>query len=208
MSLKRTYAFGVSLCFGALGSSVTISLIEAARPAIPWISEGMMSLVARPFATHLQGLVCLKRQNGVVGTRLAHHRDTLCGCALDVADRLGLTFCLADLLFLLSFRSKDDRLLLGVGARGSCACFSPSATSDGALLLALGQQNGLAASHARPSSASPWRSGCRAGGSDVLQLHAVDLDAPRVGRLVEDGTHLGVDGVAGHERLCRGRARR
>ena len=51
---KTRYAVGVSLCFGALGSSVTISLIDAARPAIPWISEGMMSLVARPFATHFR----------------------------------------------------------------------------------------------------------------------------------------------------------
>ena len=42
-----------------------------------------------------------------------------------------------------------------------------------------------------------------AGGVDVLHLDAVDLDAPRVGRLVEDGTHLRVDGVAGNERRVK-----
>ena len=36
---------------------------------------------------------------------------------------------------------------------------------------------------------------------NVLELHAVDLDAPGVGRLVEDGAHLGVDDVAGGKGL-------
>ena len=36
---------------------------------------------------------------------------------------------------------------------------------------------------------------------DVLKLHTVDLDAPRVGGFIEDGAHFGVDNVARGKRL-------
>ena len=41
------------------------------------------------------------------------------------------------------------------------------------------------------------------GRDDVLQLHAVDLDAPRIRGLVQNGAHPGVDGVAAGEGLVQ-----
>ena len=41
------------------------------------------------------------------------------------------------------------------------------------------------------------------GRQDVLQLHTVDLDAPGVRGLVQNGTHLGVDGITGGKALVQ-----
>jgi hypothetical protein len=94
---------------------------------------------------------------------------------------------------------EDGGLLGGVGAEDGGLLFALG-HEDGGALGALGLQNRLPAValglhlllHGRLDVLRR---------QDVFELHAVDLDAPGVGGLVEDGAHLGVDDVAGGQRL-------
>ncbi len=92
---------------------------------------------------------------------------------------------------------------LAASARRMADCFSPSATRICWPLLPSAWRMASHGGPARPSSAFPWRSGCLAGRDDVLQLHPVDLDAPWVGGLVQNGAHLGVDDVPAGEGLIQ-----
>ena len=94
---------------------------------------------------------------------------------------------------------EDGGLLLGVRLEDGGLLFALG-DEDLALLLTLGLQNGLTALtlglHLLFHGVLNFL-----GRQNVLELHAVDLDAPGVGGLVKDGAHLGVDDVAAGERL-------
>ena len=123
-----------------------------------------------------------------VGSGLLHGEDGL-GFALGLEDR-GLLFGLG---------LEDAGFLLGAGAEDGGFLFA-LCNQDRGVLLALGLEDGLTAVtlglHLLLHGVLDVSRR-----QDVLELHAGDLDAPGVGRLVEDGAHLGVDDVAGGQGL-------
>ena len=135
-----------------------------------------------------EGLKALELDDGVGRHGLIDEPDALGGRALHGQDGLGAALRLEDLLLLFRVGAQHGGLLLALSHQ------------DGGALLALGTQDGLTA----------FTFGLHLlfhrvldllRRENVLELHAVDLDAPRVGGFVEDLAHLGVDDVAAGQAL-------
>ena len=103
-------------------------------------------------------------------------------------------------------------------ARRMADCFFRLGAQDGGLLFTLGHQD-LAALFALGAQDGFAAFALRlhllfhrvldlARRQDVLELDPVDLDAPFVGRLIQDGGDLGVDDIAGGEGAGRAPSRR
>ena len=137
-----------------------------------------------------EGLHGLDLQDGVRGGGLIDAADTFGRGRLDLQDGFGFTFGLENLLLLLRVGAENGGFLFALGLE------------DGSLLLAFGAEDGFAAFafglHLLLHGVADGF-----GRQDVLQLNAVDLDAPGVRRLVEDGAHLRVDDVAAGEAFVK-----
>ena len=138
----------------------------------------------------LQRLQRLELDDLIVGRVLVQQAHGVCHGLLHLQDGLRLRLGGHDAGLLGGVRPQQGGLLLALGDQHLTG------------LLALGLQDGLAALalglHLLFHGVLDL-----AGRQDVLQLHAVDLDAPRVGGLVQNGAHLGVDGVAAGEALVQ-----
>ena len=129
----------------ALGSSVSkMVLAEAARPASPWISLGMMILVALPLAAAVKASSGLDLQYAVSGVGLVEELDGIGGGLLHLHNGLGLGFGLQDLACLAPSAWRMAACL-AASARRMAGLLLALSHQDLGLLLALGLEDGLAA---------------------------------------------------------------
>ena len=152
-----------------------------------------------PVGGLFKGFERLELDDLIVGVRAVEQLDGVRQRGLHLHDGLGLAFSAQHSGLTLGLGVEDGGLLLGVRLEDGGLLFALG-DEDLALLLTLGLQNGLAALalglHLLFHGVLDFL-----GRQNVLQLHAVDLDAPGVGRFVKDGAHLGVDDVAAGEGL-------